>query len=94
MCLSGVNTALKCLPLNKGDGILVYSWTYKSIENACHSVASRTGAEVVVLDLNVPIESQQEVVDKYRKCLAENKHIKVAVIGECYIKPIIPNFSG
>ena len=83
-----MNTALKCLPLTKGDGILVYSWTYGSIRNACLSTARKSGAEVVTMELTTPVHSKEEVIDKYRKCLEENKHIKVAVLGE-YSMPYI-----
>ena len=42
-----VNTVLKSLPLKAGDAILVYSWTYLSIRNACDATAQKTGMVAV-----------------------------------------------
>ena len=40
---SGINAVLKSLDINKGDGILIYSWTYYAIQVTCEHVAERTG---------------------------------------------------
>ena len=88
---SAINTAIKCLPLTKGDGILVHSWTFCSIRNACVSAANISGAEVVTMELSTPIYSTQEVIEKYEKCLDNKRHIKVAVLGEFHLhSKIIP----
>ena len=41
--VAAVNTVLKSLELKAGDAILVYSWTYSAIRNACDATAQKTG---------------------------------------------------
>ena len=41
--VAAVNTVLKSLALKAGDAILVYSWTYSAIRNACDATAQKSG---------------------------------------------------
>ena len=39
-----INSVLKSLPFQPGDGIVIYSWTYGAVRNTCESVAKKTGS--------------------------------------------------
>ena len=55
---SGVNTVLKSLSLNPGDEIIVPNHTYQACWNAVDFVASRTGAETVIVEIPFPVNSK------------------------------------
>ncbi|KAI0223721.1 putative L-cysteine desulfhydrase 2, partial [Lamellibrachia satsuma] len=77
---TAVNTVLKSLPLKAGDAILVYSWTYQSVRNACDATAQRAGAEVISVDIKIPIKSRHEVIEQYRVMLNAHTNVKIAVL--------------
>ncbi len=62
----GVNSVLRSLAPEFGpdDELLVTDHEYNASRNALNFVAERTGAKVVVVDLPLPIEDPQEVVDR------------------------------
>ena len=60
---SGVNTVLKSLSLNPGDEIIVPNHTYQACWNAVDFVASRTGAETVIVEIPFPVNSKEEIIE-------------------------------
>ena len=40
------------------------------------------GAEVLSVDITIPIESRHDVIEKYRAMLDAHSNVKIAVLGE------------
>ncbi|KAK2160013.1 hypothetical protein NP493_1675g00006 [Ridgeia piscesae] len=79
---TAVNTVLKSLPLKSGDAILVYSWTHHAVRNICDATAQRTGADVLSVDIKIPIKSRHDIVAQYREMLDTHPNVKIAVLGK------------
>ncbi|KAL5012702.1 hypothetical protein ScPMuIL_011253 [Solemya velum] len=79
---TGVNTALKTYPWSEGDGILATSMTYGAVIQTCLCTIESTskGIAFYSLDIRLPLESEDQVVDMYRQELEKHPDIKVAVI--------------
>lgn len=60
---TGVNTVLRSLTFAPGDELLVTNLEYNASRNALDFVAERSGATVVVVEIDLPIASPAEVVD-------------------------------
>jgi isopenicillin-N epimerase len=60
---TGVSAILRSLDFSPGDRILMTDHTYNACKNAIEYVASRTGAEVVVVRVPLPVSSPDEVVE-------------------------------
>jgi isopenicillin-N epimerase len=57
---TGVSAILRSLDFSPGDRILMTDHTYNACKNAIEYVASRTGAEVVVARVPLPVSSPDE----------------------------------
>lgn len=60
---SGVSAILRSLDFAPGDRLLMTDHTYNACKNAVRYVAARTGAEVVVVRVPLPLSKPGEVVD-------------------------------
>ena len=60
---TGVNTVVKNLRLNTEDIILVNSHTYGAIVNTVDSAIRRAEADLLELDIPLPIRSEEQIVD-------------------------------
>jgi isopenicillin-N epimerase len=61
---SGVNSILRSLEFQPGDEILTTDHEYNACANAARFVADRSGVELVVVPLPVPVGSPDEVVER------------------------------
>ena len=77
---TGVQTALKNIKLGPGESILITSLSYPGIINTAKRQSEDIGGVCHVLNLDPPISSSEEVVDKYRKYILSHPDIKVAVV--------------
>ncbi|XP_038045311.1 probable L-cysteine desulfhydrase, chloroplastic [Patiria miniata] len=77
---TGINCVLQNLPLTKGDKILLTTHGYGSFIKTVQYVCEKTGSEAVVLEIPVPIESEDDIVKLYADALEQHSNIKVAVI--------------
>ena len=77
---AGINCILKSIPFASSDAVLINTWTYKAIQNTCHSVITRAGGELLKVPMTIPIEDPSEVVEKYRSFLKSHSNVKLAVI--------------
>jgi isopenicillin-N epimerase len=75
---TGVNAVLRSLELGPGDAILVTDHGYGACRNAVDYVARRTGAEVVVVKIPLPIVDPAEVVE--RVLLGATSRVKLALL--------------
>ena len=60
---TGVNTVLASLKLDAGDKILVTDTTYQACRNAVDAVAKRSGCEVNVACIPVPLDDEEHAVE-------------------------------
>jgi isopenicillin-N epimerase len=58
-----VNTVLRSLELAPGDEVVTTNHEYNACKNALDFVAHRSGAKVIVVDIPLPIASEDAVVD-------------------------------
>ena len=61
---AGVNAVLRSLEIGPGDQLLTTSHAYNACTNALRFVAERAGAEVVVVELPVPLVSDDDVAQR------------------------------
>lgn len=59
---TGVNTVLGSLELDPGDKILVTDTTYQACRNAVDAVVQRSGCEVIVACIPLPLDDEEEIV--------------------------------
>ena len=57
--------------------ILHTNHTYLAVQKICEAVVSRADADTLSLDIPLPINNEQEVVDLYVNVCQRNKSIKV-----------------
>ena len=60
---TGVNTVLRSLKLDSGDKILVTDTTYQACRNAVDAVVQRSGCEVTVAHIPLPLDDEEEIVE-------------------------------
>ena len=60
---TGVNTVLMSLELDPGDKILVTDTTYQACRNAVDAVVQRSGCEVTVARIPLPVDDEEEIVE-------------------------------
>ncbi|KAK3087724.1 hypothetical protein FSP39_009673 [Pinctada imbricata] len=78
---TGINTVLKSYPYEKEDCILVTNATYGAIKKTCNHVGSNiTDGKAIYIEFSIPIESEDQIVEKFKRAIAENPSIKIAVI--------------
>ena len=76
----GVYAALKSVGIKPGQGVLNTKLSYPAIVNTSRQLSEDIAGEHHVLDIEPPISSKEEVVEKYRSYLSAHPDIKVAVI--------------
>nr|XP_039255935.1 hercynylcysteine sulfoxide lyase-like isoform X1 [Styela clava] len=78
---TGVNTVVKCLKFEPGDQILIHTHTYNAVKNIADEQEDFIkGVKVVTAEIPLPIKSEDDLVDVFRKALDENPKIKLAVL--------------
>ncbi|MBD1863275.1 aminotransferase class V-fold PLP-dependent enzyme [Trichocoleus desertorum] len=60
---TGINTVLRSLHFMPDDELLTTNHEYNACRNALDFVAARSGAQVVVAEIPLPIESPQQVIE-------------------------------
>jgi len=75
---SGVNTVLRSLDLNSGDELLVPDHSYQACWNAVDFVTKRAGAKTVIVPIEFPIESPEQVTETIASHIT--KRTKLALI--------------
>ena len=75
-----VNTVVKNLALGPEDMILCTSHTYNACYQAVHSAVKKAGADIVTIDINIPIRSEQDIVEQIVETCKRNAGVRLAVI--------------
>ena len=60
---AGVNSVLRSLRFEPGDELLTTGHSYNACGNVARYVAQRAGARLVVVDVPLPVDSPQQVID-------------------------------
>ena len=76
----GIHTALKSVGLKPNQGVLVTKQSYPAIANTSNRFSTESASNYHVLDIDIPVSSREEIIDKYRSYLVSHPDIKVAVI--------------
>ncbi|OWF49913.1 uncharacterized protein LOC110451100 [Mizuhopecten yessoensis] len=78
---TGINTVLKALQLTETEEILVTNNTYAAIWKTAHHISTDgSGGKLHVLDINFPIQSEDEIVQQYRDFLSQHPKVRIAVL--------------
>lgn len=74
---TGVNAVLRSLRFRPGDELLVTDHGYNACNNVVRYVAEREGAAIVVVEIPIPIESPEQVVEAILPRVTERTRIAV-----------------
>ena len=77
---AGINTVLKNVQLAPGDKILVTSHSYQACVFAAESAAKTAGAATVVVDIDIPVESEDEMIESVMSVIKDNPDIVLAMV--------------
>ncbi|XP_033642857.1 L-cysteine desulfhydrase-like isoform X3 [Asterias rubens] len=77
---TGTNAVLKSLSFQRGDKILITSHTYRPVKITVEFVSKRLALETVVLEIPIPIDSEDDIINLYSEVLKDDKDIKLAVV--------------
>ena len=75
-----INCVIKSINFTPSDAVLVTNHTYGAVKNTVDYYTHKAGAEVVVIDIPFPIDSESQICEIYQKVLHERPNIKLAVI--------------
>lgn len=77
---AAVNTVVKQLELGPEDAVLATSHTYNAVNMAVDSAVRRAGADVINVDISLPIRSERDIVELITETCRRNVGVKLAVI--------------
>ena len=77
---SSVNTVVKHLKLGPEDMILCTSHTYNACYKAVDSAVRKADADIITIDISVPIRSEEEIVEQMVETCRRNVGVRLAVI--------------
>lgn len=72
---AGVNTVLNSLNLNSGDEVIVTNHIYGACFNILTEKALKTGFKISILNIDLPVQSEQEVVQKLNEAIKPNTRL-------------------
>lgn len=72
-----VNAVLRSLVFAPGDQILITDQTYNAVKNTVRWIASRTGAEIVQVDLPFPEYSDDSLVEAFTAGLSDRTRLAI-----------------
>ncbi|CAG5131450.1 unnamed protein product [Candidula unifasciata] len=79
---TAINIIVKSFPFKSGDAILDTSLTYGAVKNLCADFTSRLRPDVnrIILELDFPIESADDIILKYEEILEQNPEIRMVIL--------------
>lgn len=85
---TGVNAVIRSLAFEKGDGILLYRWTYGAVKNACTYISDTRHVELFYADIPFPLKSVSQLLESYEEQLSKHPSIKLVILD--YISSMPP----
>ncbi|XP_006824082.1 uncharacterized protein LOC102802809, partial [Saccoglossus kowalevskii] len=78
---TAINAVLKRIQLVAGDSILITNLTYPSTTYTANDVCQvQNGINIVILEIEFPINSEFEIIEQYKEILSANPSIRIAII--------------
>jgi hypothetical protein len=74
---TGLNCILQSINLSPGDEVVHLSLTYGSTKKMLQDVCQRSGASLKIVQLPLPIENEQSVVDKFFNTLSARTRLVI-----------------
>ncbi|KAG5356661.1 Hercynylcysteine sulfoxide lyase [Yarrowia sp. C11] len=75
----GFNTVIRSLPLKEGDVIVHCSTLYGACDKTLKFMENRYGVKSAKVDIRYPEDSDEDVVEKYRKVIEANPRTKMVI---------------
>jgi isopenicillin-N epimerase len=72
-----INSILRSLDFRPGDELVTTNHAYTAVLNAMEFVAERTGARVIVSEIDLPIATEEEVVEAILDSISERTRLVV-----------------
>ncbi len=77
---SATNAVLKSMSFQQGDKILITSHTYRAVKKTVQFVSQGLGLETVVMEIPIPIDSEDDIINLYSDVVKGDKDIKLAIV--------------
>ncbi|ERN02033.1 hypothetical protein AMTRI_Chr02g266160 [Amborella trichopoda] len=78
---------------NRGDAVVMLHYAYGAVKTAIQAYVKRAGGSIIEVELPFPVSSDKEIVDSFRKALAEGKsggrRVRLAVIDHITSMPSV-----
>jgi selenocysteine lyase/cysteine desulfurase len=71
----GLNTVIFGLPLERGDGIVLSPYDYPHMLNAWRQRELRDGLQLNYVQLDLPMEDEEAIVERYREVITANTKV-------------------
>lgn len=88
---TGVNDVLRSLKFNKGDALLINTYTYSAVADACRHTADRHDLELITLDLPSPFVgaglNHETVVAAFDRVLSAHPNIRFVILDYISSRP-------
>lgn len=85
---TGINAVIRSLNFEKGDGIIINSWTYGNVKNICTYAADTRHVDLYYVDIPFPLKSVDQILTAYEEKLSKHRNIKLAIVD--YISSMPP----
>ena len=86
---TAVNSVLRSLPLSKGDKVMVLSTVYSMVTEVFGWIRDNKGIEIITVNVNLPVENKQQVLQAVSDAMEAHDNIKVCVFSHITSLPSI-----
>ena len=86
---AAVNSILRSLGLKSGDKFLRLSTAYGMVINTLNWLVSTAGIEVIIVPVEFPIKSSQQIIDSVQMALIQSPGVKLSVFSHISSIPAV-----
>lgn len=90
---TGVNAVLRSLKFNKGDALLISTYTYEAVQNACRYVADKHDIELITLEVTSPFVgaglNRESLLTSYERMLTAHPNIRLVMLDYISSRPAL-----